>query len=173
MDDQWLTLTRALAQIIRAHAPEWTDRNLHDPGVTMLEFFAYVAEGLRFHGTPSDERASAAARAIEQLEPLTDREAVAVRINGEKWQRVDSLDDAEADARVFTFDPSSSEITFGDGVHGQAPDPGALVTVRYRDGSGGEGNTITARTTWRVSPQRFSVSLIQRGCAGASTSSAR
>jgi hypothetical protein len=44
---QWLTLTAALDRTMREHAPGWTDHNGHDPGVTMLEIIAYLAEHLQ------------------------------------------------------------------------------------------------------------------------------
>jgi hypothetical protein len=150
---------------MQEHAPGWTDRNHADPGVTILELLAYAADALRVHGAPSEERAAAVAHTIALLEALTDPEPLVVRINGDKWQRVDSLDEATADARVFTFDPSTFEVTFGDGVHGQAPESGAIVTVRYR-GGGDDGNlSITTRTLWCLLPQRLGVSLTLRGAA--------
>jgi len=32
----------------RSPAPDWTDANAHDPGITQLQLFAYAAEGLLF-----------------------------------------------------------------------------------------------------------------------------
>jgi hypothetical protein len=42
--------------------PEWTDPPESDPGVTLLEVFAFVAEGLVFHTGEIPERGLAAAR---------------------------------------------------------------------------------------------------------------
>ena len=171
MHDAWLSLVHALSQTMRDRAPGWTDRNDADPGVTILEVIAYLAHGLRLHGEPSEERWSAAARAIEALEALAGRELVVVRVAGQRWQRVDSLAGAAPDAPVFTFDHSTGEVTFGDGVHGRVPDAGAIVTVRYRDGSGGAaGNTsLTMRTTWPAPCRRFSLFVRQRGAQPATT----
>ena len=33
---------------IAVHAPEWTDFNESDPGITLIELFAFVAESLLF-----------------------------------------------------------------------------------------------------------------------------
>lgn len=65
--DQWRSLTDALTRTMRTHAPGWTDHSDGDPGLTMLELMAYLAEGLRLrHGVVPDGRA-AAARVIAAL----------------------------------------------------------------------------------------------------------
>ena len=74
--DDWRSLTEALTRTMRTHAPGWTDHNDADPGRTMLELMAYLAEGLRLNdGTVRDGR-SAAARVIAALaaydEPVGD-----------------------------------------------------------------------------------------------------
>jgi len=46
--NEWLTLTDTLSHTMRVHAPGWTDRNDADPGITMLEMLAFLAEGLRY-----------------------------------------------------------------------------------------------------------------------------
>ena len=84
MADEWLSLTHALTQTMRAHAPGWTDHNDSDPGITILELIAYLAESLRLHATSSEKLSSAAIRAIRALEAVTDREPVAVFVT-ERW----------------------------------------------------------------------------------------
>lgn len=74
--DEWRSLTEALTRTMRTHAPGWTDHNDADPGRTMLELMAYLAEGLRLNdGIVRDGRA-AAARVIAALaaydEPVGD-----------------------------------------------------------------------------------------------------
>ena len=86
MQDRWQPLTDALTEVMRAHAPEWTDRNDPDPGVTILEVFAYLAEDLRLHTAPSNERVAAAARAIGALEGLIAAASPSVSSQGtEVW----------------------------------------------------------------------------------------
>jgi hypothetical protein len=34
---------------IPRYAPEWTDYNVHDPGIAMLELLAWLAEGQRYY----------------------------------------------------------------------------------------------------------------------------
>lgn len=160
MTDDWPSLTRALRQTMRSHAPGWTEANDSDPGITILEVFAYLAENLQFRDAPGTAVSSAAARAIAALERLADGEPVAVVVNGQPWQVVDSLANAGPDAAVFTLDPSTGEITFGDGVRGRVPEPGSII-VRYRTGSQeAEGSTtISVRTTWPPRHRYLGVSL--------------
>ncbi|ANZ28484.1 putative baseplate assembly protein (plasmid) [Rhodococcus sp. WB1] len=43
-DRRWADLVEEGRALIPFHAPEWTDHNVHDPGITVLELFAWVAE---------------------------------------------------------------------------------------------------------------------------------
>ena len=74
MDDprtrQWLTLTAALDRTMREHAPGWTDHNEHDPGVTMLELIAYLAEDLQRYARVVKGGGPALSRAISALDAL-------------------------------------------------------------------------------------------------------
>jgi|GEM_PF-1618193 len=54
-----------------------------------------------------------------------------VYVNGEKWTRVASFEGASASDKVYTFEPVSGKITFGDGVKGMKPVSGAKITVDY------------------------------------------
>lgn len=44
-DRRWAELVEEGRALIPVYAPEWTDHNLHDPGITLMELFAWVAEG--------------------------------------------------------------------------------------------------------------------------------
>ncbi len=43
-DRRWADLVDEARALIPFHAPEWTDHNVHDPGITVLELFAWIAE---------------------------------------------------------------------------------------------------------------------------------
>jgi hypothetical protein len=43
-DRRWADLVEEGRNLIPRYAPEWTDFNVHDPGITLLELFAWVAE---------------------------------------------------------------------------------------------------------------------------------
>ena len=162
MTDDRLSLAYGIRQTMRSHAPGWTDSNDSDPGATILEVIAYLAETQLFHLAPGTAVSSAAARAIVALEGLADHEPVAVVVNREAWHLVDSLADAGPDDAVFTLNPSTGEITFGDGVRGRVPKSGSII-VRYRqERQSGDGNTtISVRTTWPPPHRCFGVCLTQ------------
>jgi hypothetical protein len=60
-------LRDALLATIPVHAPEWADHDVSDPGVTLLELFAFLAENLSHLDEESSDRAS------ETLAPVRER----------------------------------------------------------------------------------------------------
>ncbi|MDQ2961644.1 MAG: hypothetical protein M3R31_00590 [Pseudomonadota bacterium] len=64
-------LVAELKKTIAAQLPEWTDSNEADPGVTLLELFAWLTENLLYRAHDMPERGRAAAlRAITALSAL-------------------------------------------------------------------------------------------------------
>ena len=162
--NRWLALAKALNQTMIDHAPGWTGRNDADPGITMLEVMAYLAEGLRRNAGVVHEGSSAVARTIESLDAYEGLKPLTVRVGGEAWQRVQSLADADPAARVFTFDDASGVIGFGDGVHGAVPGHGNAISVRYRNALGEDGNiTVSVRATWPLAGHAFTIALREDG----------
>ena len=43
-DRRWVDLVEEGRSLLPYYAPEWTDHNIHDPGITILELFAAIAE---------------------------------------------------------------------------------------------------------------------------------
>lgn len=43
-DRRWSDLVDEARSVIPFYAPDWTDHNIHDPGITLLELFAWLAE---------------------------------------------------------------------------------------------------------------------------------
>src|SRR3954447_13489028 len=43
-DRRWADLVGEGRSLLPLYAPGWTDHNLHDPGITLMELFAWVAE---------------------------------------------------------------------------------------------------------------------------------
>ncbi|MEE9128630.1 MAG: putative baseplate assembly protein [Phycisphaerales bacterium] len=41
---RWADLVEEARALIPLYAPEWTDHNIHDPGITLIELFAMIAE---------------------------------------------------------------------------------------------------------------------------------
>ena len=66
--DQWLTLTAALDRTMREHVPDWTDHSGHDPGVTIVELIAYLAEDLLRNARVVEGGVPAVSRAIRALD---------------------------------------------------------------------------------------------------------
>ena len=65
-EKQWTTLARDLQRAVARVAPEWTDGNSHDPGVTMLELLSYLATELLYRADALDERARGLARLVAE-----------------------------------------------------------------------------------------------------------
>lgn len=57
-----------------------------------------------------------------------------VYVAGSAWAQVASLAGAGPGDQVYTLDPASGQITFGDGAHGAIPPQGAQITVSYVSG---------------------------------------
>jgi len=45
-DEQWAVLARDLVATVKTHVPDWTDSASHDPGVNLLELFAFLTSEL-------------------------------------------------------------------------------------------------------------------------------
>src|SRR5262249_44287037 len=43
-DRRWSDLIEEGRALIPVYAPDWTDHNVHDPGITLMELFAWIAE---------------------------------------------------------------------------------------------------------------------------------
>ena len=56
------------------------------------------------------------------------------------WRKTDDLLTANAEDRVFTLDPESGQIRFGDGLRGARPPAGSRILASYEYGGGPQGN---------------------------------
>lgn len=66
-EEQWMALARDLRRTLDRIAPDWTDSNTHDPGVTMLEALAFAITDLHHRRHSFDERARGLARTVAEL----------------------------------------------------------------------------------------------------------
>ena len=75
MNDKTLqALASDFAARLRADAPDWTDRTEHDPGVALLEMFAFLTEQLAFRSDQIPERGRhVIARIVTTLDTLCSR----------------------------------------------------------------------------------------------------
>jgi hypothetical protein len=162
--NEWLALTKALNQTLVDHAPGWTDRNDADPGITMLEIMAYLAEGLRVHRGMVDNGSSVASRIVQLLAAYEDPGPIVVRVSGEQWQRVRALAETEPGAPVFTLDEATGVVAFGNGEHGRVPERGSMISVRYGDEVSQKGNaSVTVRSTWPLPRRAWTIALREQG----------
>lgn len=68
-------------------------------------------------------------------------EIVSQHEGAERWEATDELLAAGPDDRRYVLNPTTGEVTFGDGRHGRIPPRGAdVVAVIYRYGGGAAGN---------------------------------
>jgi hypothetical protein len=158
--NEWLTLTEALSRTMRAHAPGWTDRVDADPGITMLEMLAFLAEGLRTHRGLVASGSPTTARIIEALSGYDEPDPIAIRVNGTLWRRVDAFAEAGADDLVYVVDLATGTVTFGDGVHGRRPETGDTVTAR--DGAAGT-ESIVLTAMWPLQNRGYRAALRDDG----------
>jgi hypothetical protein len=74
---------------------------------------------------------------------------VVVEVAGERWQYVDSFDDAGPASKQYGFDPAAVRVLFGNGLNGRVPTPGQDVrAVLYRTSTGRAGN-VARNLPWR------------------------
>jgi hypothetical protein len=97
-DRSFEQLRDALLARVPVHAPEWADHDVSDPGVTLLELFASLAEDLASleerHPGASGTLAAVRERLEGRLE-YTEAEARRVRC---ALARIEAVSRAEADA---------------------------------------------------------------------------
>ncbi len=147
-DPDWAALQQAISDAVARHVPGWTAPNTGDPGITLLQVFAFLLEDLVQREVLPEGAAVPVARVEHQLSQLGWRPSVEVSVDGERWDRVPTLEGAGSDARVFAIDETGA-VVFGDGEHGRRPPEGSRVTVRFREGSGREAQeTVAVQADW-------------------------
>jgi len=84
-DRRWLDLVDEGRALIPLYAREWTDHNLHDPGITFMELFAWVTESAiyRVNRIPNEHlRRFLALVGVEPLAPRGSTAAVRLSTKG-------------------------------------------------------------------------------------------
>ncbi|MGP3942642.1 hypothetical protein [Streptomyces sp. 6N106] len=91
-------------------------------------------------GTPTDHRPAAAVsngrphQSFTVWYPPVVPKSQTIRVDEDTWREVADLASAGADDPVYTFDPRSGRIRFGDGHHGEVPRKGSEITADYDSG---------------------------------------
>ena len=116
-DDRLTVLLRTFREQASAGAPGWTDSNQSDPGVTLVELFAFLAEQLysRSADLPASARTEAARIGLQLARLDPDR------------------------AAAFPLDPATGSVRFGDGTAGRRPVEDAHLSGSMRTGGGAAG----------------------------------
>ncbi|HEX2539486.1 MAG TPA: hypothetical protein VHM00_00210 [Caldimonas sp.] len=63
-DEQWTSLSRELGRAAARAVPSWTEPNPHDPGITLVTLFAFLAEQLGFRQDTLSPAAQAQLRQV-------------------------------------------------------------------------------------------------------------
>jgi hypothetical protein len=153
-EDRLRRLVRELETVVRRELP-WPEGNQQDPGITLLELFAFVGDTLsEYQNRAADEGYLQSRRTwglilhnVLGTSPLT------VTVNGSPWHEVVSLETCGPADAVYVADRDangSATILFGDGQHGRRPPAGAQVVATYRQGGGGAG--LVATLAWPPEP---------------------
>jgi hypothetical protein len=66
-DEQWQSLASAMAHEMGRVGPEWTDHNVHDPSITVLEILAYALTDLQYRRNTMTSSGRSLAQRIAQL----------------------------------------------------------------------------------------------------------
>lgn len=82
-DERFIEIVEHAKKQIADICPAWTDYNLHDPGITILELFAWLKEAQQFHMDQIGEAHRLAYLRLMGMEPAAKKAAQAVvRIDG-------------------------------------------------------------------------------------------
>lgn len=112
-----------------------------------VENRAHIAAELLRSGTGAPDQ-----QAVLANRPVI-ADSLVLRVNGTAWRRIDQflaappeagargtgVGDDPTEAQVYTLDPATGEIQFGDGLHGARPPRGAVILASYDHGGGLDG----------------------------------
>ena len=154
-EDRLKRLVSDLGAVVRRELP-WFDGDAHDPGVALLELFAFLGEAITTHQNQVADDAHLESRRMWGLivHNVLGRSPLVVTVDGSPWREVASLEDAGAGDAVYVAERggpgSPTTVRFGDGQHGRRPADGASVGATYRDRGGATG--LVATIPWPPDP---------------------
>jgi hypothetical protein len=67
-DDRWEELRRELSARVAAFAPDWTEHTASDPGITLVDLFAFLAEELLYRAEQIPEARARLRDVLERLD---------------------------------------------------------------------------------------------------------
>ena len=117
-----------LVQRARTELRDWTDTADSDPGVALLQLFAFVGELINSHSERLAAEADLGGERRSEVE-------IQVEVEGHRWHQVTDLAGSGAEDPHYLVtrrDDGASVIQFGDGIHGRRPPSNNSIGVRYR-----------------------------------------
>lgn len=118
-----------LVETAKADLRRWTESQSHDPGIALLELFAFLGDMLSSYAERVAKESYLGTRSLES--------DVRVAIDGRRWIGVASLDESGPDDLHYVVsvrEDSATVIEFGDGEHGRRPPVGGGLRLSYRRG---------------------------------------
>jgi predicted phage baseplate assembly protein len=141
-DRRWAEMVEEARALIPVYAPEWTDHNVSDPGITLIELFAWLAEMDIYHlSRVTDElrRKFLALAGEAQLGPQPARTVVRFRLK-DKGSDIP----LPAGLELEGLDPFGKTTPF------RLLEPVTVVAAELQAIHGGHGAHVTDLTTrWR------------------------
>ena len=122
-----------LVQRARTELRDWTDHTDSDPGVALLELFAYLGELLSSYADRIADEAHLDTGS--ERRPGRRDSLVARGRRSSGGVRSPTSPDSGTDDRHYVVSrraDGASVVEFGDGVHGRRPPAGSSIGVRYR-----------------------------------------
>jgi len=112
----------------RTELRDRTDTADSDPGVALLQLFAFLGELLSSHSERLAAESHLGGEHRNEFE-------VEVQVEGHPWHQVTDLAGSGAEDPHYLVtrrDDGASVIEFGDGIHGRRPPSNSSIRVRYR-----------------------------------------
>jgi hypothetical protein len=133
LDDRtWADLVAESTALIPVYGPEWTDQNYSDPGVTIVELLAWVAEMDIYRLNQITDRERLKVLSLVGISPRAPRPAYAVVNFSLKSGGTATL---PAGLEFAAKAPSGNPVRFRT-LHSLALAPGSLESLQYKDASG-------------------------------------
>jgi hypothetical protein len=144
-------LAADLVAVVRRYAPGWTARADDDPGIILVELFAWLADTLvDYQARIANEAALGTRRRLGVIlhHVMSDVSPV-VTVDGVRWHPIAAETPAASGDRVYVVehrDNGTVTLAFGDGgVGARPPVDGSEVAATYRSGTGAAKLTVTFR----------------------------
>jgi hypothetical protein len=140
LDDRtWADLVAESTALIPVYGPEWTDQNYSDPGITIVELLAWIAEMDIYRLNQISERERLKFLALVGISPKPPKPAYAILNFSLKMGAAATL---PAGLEFAANDPSGNPVRFRT-LHPMALAPGSLEILQYKDASGFQNLTPT------------------------------